>query len=227
MRWRSARPASENRSTAGVVAALHRRHRFSRSCSCIGSFASSPALGSCRSLDLESCRPRPRIPARYSSRPWPPSDTRARRSTASRRRHAVGHHAGHGHPHRRRPRLRARQWAGPRQQPHQPGRNRSGHRHLRTDRRPSRRVRCRSRPPATRTIIASVQLPSPCLAPSVFFAAVTGAGDRWLAVTGFSRGRISGGRTPKVKAAPRAHRTNTPLDACRAGCHVPEAADRD
>ena len=35
------------------------------------------------------------------------------------------------------------------------------------------------------TIIASVYLPSPCLAPSVFFAAVTGAGDRWLAVTGF------------------------------------------
>jgi hypothetical protein len=34
------------------------------------------------------------------------------------------------------------------------------------------------------TIATAVRLPSPCLAPTVFFAAVTGAGDRWLAVTG-------------------------------------------
>jgi hypothetical protein len=32
---------------------------------------------------------------------------------------------------------------------------------------------------------ATVSLPSPCLAPAVFFAGVTGAGDRWFAVTGF------------------------------------------
>lgn len=31
---------------------------------------------------------------------------------------------------------------------------------------------------------ATVSLPSPCLAPAVFFAGVTGAGDRWFAVTG-------------------------------------------
>jgi hypothetical protein len=29
-----------------------------------------------------------------------------------------------------------------------------------------------------------VELPSPCLAPAVFFAGVTGAGPRWFAVTG-------------------------------------------
>jgi len=32
---------------------------------------------------------------------------------------------------------------------------------------------------------ATVSLPSPCLAPAVFFAGITGAGDRWFAVTGF------------------------------------------
>ena len=32
---------------------------------------------------------------------------------------------------------------------------------------------------------ATVSLPSPCFAPAVFFAGVTGAGDRWFAVTGF------------------------------------------
>jgi hypothetical protein len=32
---------------------------------------------------------------------------------------------------------------------------------------------------------AVVSLPSPCLAPAVFFAGVTGGGDRWFAVTGF------------------------------------------
>lgn len=32
---------------------------------------------------------------------------------------------------------------------------------------------------------ATVSLPSPCLAPAVFFAGVTTAGDRWFAVTGF------------------------------------------
>ena len=31
---------------------------------------------------------------------------------------------------------------------------------------------------------ATVSLPSPCLAPVVFFAGVTGAGPRWFAVTG-------------------------------------------
>src|SRR5512141_993817 len=31
---------------------------------------------------------------------------------------------------------------------------------------------------------ATVSLPSPCLAPTVFFAGVTGGGDRWFAVTG-------------------------------------------
>jgi len=31
---------------------------------------------------------------------------------------------------------------------------------------------------------ATVSLPSPCLAPVVFFAGVTGGGDRWFAVTG-------------------------------------------
>jgi hypothetical protein len=34
------------------------------------------------------------------------------------------------------------------------------------------------------TVIATVRLASPCLAPTVFFAAVTAGGDRWLAVTG-------------------------------------------
>jgi hypothetical protein len=32
---------------------------------------------------------------------------------------------------------------------------------------------------------ATVSLPSPCFAPTVFFAGVTGGGDRWFAVTGF------------------------------------------
>ena len=32
---------------------------------------------------------------------------------------------------------------------------------------------------------ATVSLPSPCFAPAVFFAGVTGGGDRWFAVTGF------------------------------------------
>ena len=32
---------------------------------------------------------------------------------------------------------------------------------------------------------STVSLPSPCLAPTVFFAGVTGGGDRWFAVTGF------------------------------------------
>jgi len=32
---------------------------------------------------------------------------------------------------------------------------------------------------------ATVSLPSPCLAPAVFFAGITGAGDRWFAVSGF------------------------------------------
>ena len=32
---------------------------------------------------------------------------------------------------------------------------------------------------------ATVSLPSPCLAPTVFFAGVTRGGDRWFAVTGF------------------------------------------
>jgi hypothetical protein len=31
---------------------------------------------------------------------------------------------------------------------------------------------------------ATVSLPSPCLAPAVFFAGVTAGGDRWFAVTG-------------------------------------------
>jgi len=31
----------------------------------------------------------------------------------------------------------------------------------------------------------TVSLPSPCLAPAVFFAGITGGGDRWFAVTGF------------------------------------------
>jgi hypothetical protein len=34
-------------------------------------------------------------------------------------------------------------------------------------------------------IDATVALPSPCLAPAVFFAGVTPNGDRWFAVTGF------------------------------------------
>jgi hypothetical protein len=32
---------------------------------------------------------------------------------------------------------------------------------------------------------ATVSLPSPCFAPAVFFAGITGGGDRWFAVTGF------------------------------------------
>jgi hypothetical protein len=32
---------------------------------------------------------------------------------------------------------------------------------------------------------ATVSLPSPCLAPAVFFAGVTGGGPRWFAVTGW------------------------------------------
>lgn len=40
-------------------------------------------------------------------------------------------------------------------------------------------------PSGDATVFATLRLPSPCLAPAVFFAAVTGAGDRWLAVTGF------------------------------------------
>jgi hypothetical protein len=39
-------------------------------------------------------------------------------------------------------------------------------------------------PQGNATIITTVRLASPCLAPTVFFAAVTGQGDRWLAVTG-------------------------------------------
>lgn len=31
---------------------------------------------------------------------------------------------------------------------------------------------------------AQLAIPSPCLAPTVFFAGITGAGDRWFAVTG-------------------------------------------
>jgi hypothetical protein len=31
---------------------------------------------------------------------------------------------------------------------------------------------------------ATVSLPSPCFAPAVFFAGITGGGDRWFAVTG-------------------------------------------
>ena len=34
------------------------------------------------------------------------------------------------------------------------------------------------------TVFTRVDLPSPCLAPVVFFAGVTAAGDRWFAVTG-------------------------------------------
>lgn len=40
-------------------------------------------------------------------------------------------------------------------------------------------------PAGDATVIAIVRLPSPCLAPTVFFAGVTGGGDRWFAVTGF------------------------------------------
>jgi hypothetical protein len=39
--------------------------------------------------------------------------------------------------------------------------------------------------PAGNAFVATtIRLPSPCLSPTVFFAGITGAGDRWLAVTG-------------------------------------------
>ncbi len=40
-------------------------------------------------------------------------------------------------------------------------------------------------PEGDTVVDAVVSLPDPCLAPAVFFAGVTGAGDRWFAVTGF------------------------------------------
>ena len=39
-------------------------------------------------------------------------------------------------------------------------------------------------PAGNAEVEAHVSLPSPCLAPAVFFAGVTGGGDRWFAVTG-------------------------------------------
>jgi len=39
-------------------------------------------------------------------------------------------------------------------------------------------------PTGNATVVATVRLPSPCLAPTVFFAGITAGGDRWLAVTG-------------------------------------------
>lgn len=41
-----------------------------------------------------------------------------------------------------------------------------------------------STPDGNAQVQATLSLPSPCLAPTVFFAGVTGAGDRWFAVTG-------------------------------------------